>query len=485
MNTTDQLQSHPVDSGTSPWGNQQLYFDTPWEYRRDPENWFKCVADTQGIVVLNCHGWYVEADFGKLADIFDDITVKMGWREKSWVLLFDCASLLGMEISARGKIIEVLLAQKRMKGVVFSSPSRLVKSLVQLTIKFYNPPFYIAVCDSWEQSCLKVCEWLPVAAPDPWAGVHRRDSVFTPVNHTDIEAVLQTLGEVEWNKPGVEFLQTAAQTSPWKPFLSMMAIIKSDLDIMIVKREARLRELQESNRVELALQKKMSAALESSQKASIAFNQATQKNLMLSRVVIDTQKETLFALGEIIESRSKETANHIRRVAEYSMLLARFFGMGERQQQQILHASPMHDAGKIAIPDRILNKPGKLTEEEFTIMKDHTRLGWEMLKSSSLEIMQHAATIASQHHEKWNGKGYPAGLQGEHIHIFGRMVAVADVFDALGSDRCYKKAWPLEKVLELMQAERGEHFDPRLIDLFFQNLGEFLTIRGKFPDAPA
>jgi response regulator RpfG family c-di-GMP phosphodiesterase len=480
-----QSESNPVDSGISPWGNHQLCFNTSWEYRRDNENWLKCVVDNKGIVILNCFGWCVAADFIKLADILDDIKVNMMWQEKSWVLLFDCTSLLGMKISAREKFIEVLLAQKQMKGVVFSSPSNLIKSLVQLAVKFYTPQFYVTVCDSWEQSCLKICEWLPVPSPDPTVGIPTRHFTSAPVNHSDIDAILRILGEVEWNKPGVEFLEVAAQTSSWKPFLSIMATIKSDIDTMIVKRESRLKDLQESNEVELALQKKMSAAFEASQKTRVVFEQETQRNLMLSRVVIDSQKETLFAIGEIIESRSKETANHIRRVAEYSMLLARFYGMSEREQQQIIHASPMHDAGKIAIPDSILNKPGKLTGEEFAIMKDHSRLGWEMLKSSSLEIMQHAATIAWQHHEKWNGKGYPAGLQGQQIHIFGRMVAIADVFDALGSDRCYKKAWPLEKVLELMQTERGEHFDPQLIDLFFQNLGKFLTIRERFPDATA
>jgi response regulator RpfG family c-di-GMP phosphodiesterase len=485
MSISTSTEPHPVDSGISPWGKQQLYFDPSWEYRRDKENGLKCVADSQGIVILNCFGWCLAADFSRLAEIIDSIKAKIGWQDKPWVLLFDCSFLLGMEISARGKLIELLLSHRQLKGVVFNSPSDLVNSLVQLALKFYNPRFSVAVCENWELSCKKICEWLPVPSPDPSVGVSSRQSAAAQVRHGDMDALLKILGEVEWNKPGTGFLETAVLTASWKPFLTMVTTIKSDIDAIIDKRETRLRELQHSNEVELALQKKLSAALEASQKARVAFEQETQRNLMLSRVVIDTQKETLFALGEIIESRSKETANHIRRVAEYSMLLARAAGMDEREQQQILHASPMHDAGKIAIPDSILNKPGKLTTEEFATMQDHARLGWEMLKSSSLEIMQHAATIAHQHHEKWNGKGYPAGLQGEQIHRFGRIVAIADVFDALGSDRCYKKAWPLEKVLELMQAEQGEHFDPRLIDLFFKNLGEFLTIRERFPDAPA
>jgi response regulator RpfG family c-di-GMP phosphodiesterase len=227
----------------------------------------------------------------------------------------------------------------------------------------------------------------------------------------------------------------------------------------------------------------MRQALEASQKARIVFEQESNRNIMLSRVVVDTQKEILFSMGEIIESRSRETANHIRRVAEYSTLLAKLYGLSEREQQHILHTSPMHDAGKIAIPDAVLNKPDKLTDEEFTLMKGHAKIGWKMLNGSNLEIMQLSAIIAYQHHEKWNGKGYPNGLKGNDIHIFGRMVALADVFDALGSDRCYKKAWPLEKVLELLHTERGEHFDPDLIDIFFKGIDGFLVIREKFPDA--
>lgn len=477
--------SHSIDSGISPWGNEQLYFDDAWGSSRDNENSLKCIVDKQGVVILQFTGWCLASDFVQLAQILDDITVKMEWREQPWVLLFDCSSLMGMQISARQKFIEVLRTQKPLKGVVFSSPSYLVKSLVLLGEKIYNPHFNVALCESWERSCLKVCEWIPVPLPDDNVAIIPGQKAARADNPNGVDEVLKILGEVEWNKPGIEFLERAVQTSSWKPFLTMMATIKSDIDVMIVKREARLKNLKLSNEIELSLQNKMRAALEASQKARLDFEQETKRNLMLSRVVIDTQKETLFALGEIIESRSKETAHHIRRVAEYSRLLAQFYGMSEREQQQIVHASPMHDAGKIAVPDSILNKPGKLTDEEFGTMQNHTRLGWEMLKSSSLEIMQHAATIAYQHHEKWNGKGYPNGLQGEQIAIFSRMVAVADVFDALGSDRCYKKAWPLDKVFGLLKSERGEHFDPLLIDLFFQHAGAFLTIRERYPDAPA
>ncbi len=142
----------------------------------------------------------------------------------------------------------------------------------------------------------------------------------------------------------------------------------------------------------------------------------------------------------------------------------------------------MHDAGKIGIPDSILNKPGKLTDEEFRIMQNHTSMGYDILKGSQRPILKAAAIVAHEHHEKWNGGGYPRGLAAENIHIYGRIVALADVFDALGSDRCYKAAWPTEKILALVREERGRHFDPSLVDAFFAHLDEFLRIKRDIPD---
>jgi response regulator RpfG family c-di-GMP phosphodiesterase len=140
----------------------------------------------------------------------------------------------------------------------------------------------------------------------------------------------------------------------------------------------------------------------------------------------------------------------------------------------------MHYIGKVAIPDHILNKPGKLDPDEWEIMKNHSILGFEMLSVSQRPLLQIAATIAYEHHEKWNGTGYPRRLQGEDIHIAGRITAIADVFDALGSDRCYKKSWVLNKILSHFEEEKAKHFDPNLIDLFFKNLEQFLEIREKY-----
>lgn len=193
--------------------------------------------------------------------------------------------------------------------------------------------------------------------------------------------------------------------------------------------------------------------------------------------IINTQKELLYRMGEIGETRSKETGNHVKRVAEYSLLLAQLSGLDSEQCHLIKMASPMHDIGKVAIPDDILLKPGKLNENEWEVMKTHASIGYNLLKDSERPILKAAAIVAGHHHEKWNGKGYPNGLKGNDIHIFGRITALADVYDALASDRVYKKAWPIEDVIDLIRNEQGEHFDPHLVDLFMEHYQEFDAIR--------
>lgn len=204
--------------------------------------------------------------------------------------------------------------------------------------------------------------------------------------------------------------------------------------------------------------------------------------IQLHNELDETQKEIIFKMGEIAESRSKETGQHVRRVAEYTRLLALLHGINEDEADILKMASPMHDIGKVGIPDSILNKPGKLNPDEFELMKTHTTTGYQMLNSSNRPILKAASIVAGEHHEKWDGSGYPKGLQGEEIHIYGRITAIADVFDALGSDRVYKKAWGLDRILELFKEERGKHFDPSLIDLFFENLDDFLKIRDTYKD---
>lgn len=210
---------------------------------------------------------------------------------------------------------------------------------------------------------------------------------------------------------------------------------------------------------------------------SIAF-----ENINLHLDLEETQREIVCLLGESVERRSRETGNHVRRVAAISELLALGYGLSLEEAQTLKYASPLHDLGKIAIPDAILNKPGLHTPEETAVMRQHAEIGHQMLISSKRKVLQAAAIVAHEHHERWDGNGYPQNLAGKDIHIYGRITAVADVFDALLNDRCYKKAWPLDQVLDYFRNERGRHFDPDLVDLLFDRLEEIERIRTRYRD---
>jgi len=209
------------------------------------------------------------------------------------------------------------------------------------------------------------------------------------------------------------------------------------------------------------------------------------ENVELHHEIEETQREIVYMLGEAVETRSKETGNHVKRVAEFSKLIGLNYGLSEEEAEILRLASPLHDLGKIGIPDAILHKPGKHTPGEWEIMKTHAKMGYDMLKSSNKRVLQAGALIARDHHEKWDGSGYPEGKSGEDIHIYGRITALADVFDALGSDRCYKTAWPLEKIIDLMHEERGRHFEPALVDILLNQLDAIIAICKSFPDEGA
>jgi HD-GYP domain-containing protein (c-di-GMP phosphodiesterase class II) len=205
---------------------------------------------------------------------------------------------------------------------------------------------------------------------------------------------------------------------------------------------------------------------------------------MLQEEIEATQREIIFTLAETGEMRSKETGYHVKRVAEFSHLFAVKYGMSEDEAELLRLAAPMHDIGKIAIPDSILLKPGKLTPEEWKIMQSHTSLGYEMLKHSDRRLLKSAAIIANEHHEKWNGEGYPSGKKGEDIHLYGRITAMSDVFDALGNARVYKPAWELERIVKLFKAEKGFQFEPTLVKVFLDNLDDFVKIKETYKDEP-
>lgn len=213
-----------------------------------------------------------------------------------------------------------------------------------------------------------------------------------------------------------------------------------------------------------------------------SYSEKSLVNVILNDEIEKTQKEIIFLMAEIGESRSKETGNHVKRVAEVSALLAKLLGMPADEVELIRMASPMHDIGKVAIPDSILKKPGKLTDEEFDEMKEHTSIGYNLLNKSPRIILEASAIIAHQHHEKWNGRGYPSGLKGEKIHPYGRITAIADVFDALASERVYKPAWDLDRVYNLFKDEKGQHFDPVMTQIFLDNFDQFVEIKDRYED---
>jgi len=214
----------------------------------------------------------------------------------------------------------------------------------------------------------------------------------------------------------------------------------------------------------------------------ISIGYDISETIRLNSEIQETQRELIYRLGEAVESRNKASGNHIKRVAHYSRLLAKLAKLSSKECNIIFAASSMHDVGKIAIPDAILLKPGPLNEEEWKKMKMHSEIGYKLFKDSNRELLQAAAHISYEHHEYYNGKGYPRGLSGEDISIFGRIVAIADVFDALGSVRPYKEAWPIEKIIALFEEESSKQFDPHLVKIFLKNIDKFREIQSRYID---
>jgi putative two-component system response regulator len=210
----------------------------------------------------------------------------------------------------------------------------------------------------------------------------------------------------------------------------------------------------------------------------------TVKELQASnRELQSAYHDTIHRLVLAAEYKDEDTGDHIVRMSRYSALIAEELGLPDKEAQDIFYAAPMHDVGKIGIPDNILMKPGKLTDEEFDRMKTHTSIGAKILADSRADILQLAQQIAISHHEKWNGRGYPQSHAGEKIPLAGRIVGLADVFDALTSKRPYKVPYPVEVAVNIIQKERGEHFDPDVADAFLGNIDEFVKIKEEVSSA--
>lgn len=210
--------------------------------------------------------------------------------------------------------------------------------------------------------------------------------------------------------------------------------------------------------------------------------QIAYENVQLQLELEDTQRELVYRLSEALEKRSNETGNHAKRVALISGLLAKEVGLSEIESELVRNAAPLHDVGKLTIPDQILHKPGSLEEDEWSIMKSHAESGHSILDGSNRSIIQAGAVIARDHHENWDGSGYPVGRKEEDIHIYGRIVALADVYDALRHDRCYKKAWDQEQTLDFIKAESGKKFDPSLVSVLIESVEAIEQIIEDYPN---
>jgi putative two-component system response regulator len=213
-----------------------------------------------------------------------------------------------------------------------------------------------------------------------------------------------------------------------------------------------------------------------------SLRRALQEMAEAQRKTQQAELETIERLALAAEYRDEDTAFHIKRMSHYCHLIARKLSLSPWECEILLHASPMHDVGKIGIPDAILLKPERLDTAEWQIMKTHAEIGARILGGSTSELLQAGETVARSHHEKWDGSGYPDGLTGEAIPLWGRIAAVADVFDALTCRRPYKEPFPTEKAIQIMREGRGTHFDPGILDVFFGNLDDVFTIREKYRD---
>ncbi|MEP4890618.1 MAG: two-component system response regulator [Aliiglaciecola sp.] len=209
---------------------------------------------------------------------------------------------------------------------------------------------------------------------------------------------------------------------------------------------------------------------------------ATHLSLVDAEELRSTRLQVIQRLGRASEYKDNETGMHVVRMSHYSRLLALAYGFSECAADDLFHAAPMHDIGKIGIPDNIMLKPARLTPEEFEVMKKHPEIGAEILGESDSELIDLAKVVSLTHHEKWDGTGYPKGLAGEDIPIHGRIVALADVFDALTSKRPYKEAWSIDKTMEFLQEQKGKHFDPKIVELFQQNLEQMLEVKNRFQE---
>ena len=243
------------------------------------------------------------------------------------------------------------------------------------------------------------------------------------------------------------------------------------------------KDLAEVYKAEKQKRKELDAANQQLTKYADDLNSTVLKLKAANQELQEAYLDTIHRLVLAAEYKDEDTGAHIVRMSRYAALIAEKLGLPDRDVQNILYAAPMHDVGKMSIPDSILMKPGKLTDEEFDTIKTHTTMGAKILANPRAELLKIAEQIAISHHEKWNGKGYPQGLSRDEIPLFGRIVGLADVFDALTSKRPYKDPFPVEVAIDIIKKERGQHFDPDVVDVFLENIDEILKIKSEVASA--
>lgn len=284
---------------------------------------------------------------------------------------------------------------------------------------------------------------------------------------------------------GMDFIE-AFRAAPGKsltPILMITASSDTDVKFMALEKGANDLLTKPVDRAEFLARTRSMLVLRGHQKAlSDRASWLAQEVAKATAAIVARERETVLKLARAAEYRDPETGAHLLRMAHYSQLIARELGWSQADQELILDAAPMHDIGKVGTPDHILLKPGRLDPDEMTIMREHAAIGFEILDGSASPFLQMAAVIALTHHEKFDGSGYPKGLVGEAIPLVGRIVAVADVFDALTSERPYKAAWEVDRAVAFLKENSGSHFDPVCVQVFLDHFDEVLRIKARFQD---
>ena len=290
----------------------------------------------------------------------------------------------------------------------------------------------------------------------------------------------------DFNMPQMNGIELLKETKAIHPDLvSIMITANNNNEVMYEALEVGVTEflMKPVSPVIFKLRFKNILELKASLKLTQNFNRLIKEKVEETTALLKkSEYEALEVLSKAAEHKDPETASHIARVSHYSKLLAKAYGLSKEEQDIIYYAAPLHDIGKIGIHDNILLKPEKLTKEEFAQMQEHSSIGGSILHGRENPYLQAGEVIALTHHEKYNGRGYPKGLQGEDIPLYGRIVAVADVFDALTSKRPYKEAWSFEKALDFLVEEKEKHFDPQVIEYFVENLDEVKKIYERFQE---